>query len=68
MEYGSETQNVLFVNIVLSHSCTDWFSYIFIFRKQFYFVVSGLKITGHGNPDNNLEWTYIISSVRMIGE
>jgi hypothetical protein len=22
---------------------------------QFYFVVSGLKIIGHGNPDNNLE-------------
>jgi hypothetical protein len=30
-------------------------SYTFIFRKQFYFVVSGLKIIGHGNPDNNLE-------------
>jgi hypothetical protein len=26
-----------------------------MFRKQFYFVVSGLKITGHRNPDNNLE-------------
>jgi hypothetical protein len=27
---------------------------------QFYFVFSGLKIIGHGNPDNNLEssWTY----------
>jgi hypothetical protein len=24
-------------------------------HKQFYFVVSGLKILGHGNPDNNLE-------------
>jgi len=30
-------------------------SYIFIFRKQFYFGISGLKIIGHGNPDNNLE-------------
>jgi len=30
-------------------------SYTFIFRKQFYSVVSGLKIIGHGNPDNNLE-------------
>jgi len=28
-------------------------------RKQFYFVVSGLKIIGHGNPDNNLESPYI---------
>jgi hypothetical protein len=26
-----------------------------MFRKQFYFVVSGLKIIGHGNPGNNLE-------------
>jgi hypothetical protein len=23
--------------------------------KQFYFVLSGLKIIGHGNPDINLE-------------
>jgi hypothetical protein len=30
-------------------------SYTFIFRKQFYFVISGLKIIGHGNPDSNLE-------------
>jgi hypothetical protein len=26
-----------------------------MFHKQFYFAVSGLKIIGHGNPDNNLE-------------
>jgi hypothetical protein len=24
-------------------------------HAQFYFVISGLKIIGHGNPDNNLE-------------
>jgi hypothetical protein len=30
-------------------------SYTFIFHKQFCFVVSGLKIIGHGNPDHNLE-------------
>jgi len=30
-------------------------SYTFIFHKQFYFVVYGLKIIGHGNPDNNSE-------------
>jgi hypothetical protein len=29
--------------------------YTFLLRKQFYFVVSGLKFTGHGNTDNNLE-------------
>jgi hypothetical protein len=28
---------------------------ILIFRKQFYFIVSGLNIISHGNPDNNLE-------------
>jgi hypothetical protein len=27
----------------------------FIFRKQFYFIISNLKIIGHVNPDNNLE-------------
>jgi len=37
-------------------------SYTFIFRKQFYFVVSGLKIIGHGNPDNNLESSCILGS------
>jgi uncharacterized FlgJ-related protein len=31
------------------------FSYIFILRKHFLFIASDLKITGHGNPDNNSE-------------
>jgi hypothetical protein len=30
-----------------------------MFRKQFYFVASGLKILGHGKPDSNLESSYI---------
>jgi hypothetical protein len=30
-------------------------SYALIFRNQFYFLIYGLKITGHGNTDNNLE-------------
>jgi hypothetical protein len=34
---------------------------MFIFRKQFYFVVSGLKMIGHGIADNNLETAYIIT-------
>jgi hypothetical protein len=29
-------------------------------RAQFYFIVSGLNITGHGNPDSNLESHYIL--------
>jgi len=33
-------------------------SYNFIFRKQFYFIFSGLKIIGHENPDNNFESPY----------
>jgi hypothetical protein len=32
----------------LQHAC------VFFAREQFYFVVSGLKIIVHGNPDNNL--------------
>jgi hypothetical protein len=40
-------------------------SYTFIYRKQFYFVVSGLKIIGHGNPDNNLESPG--TSMRRVG-
>jgi hypothetical protein len=34
---------------------------MFIFRKQFYFIVSCLKIIGHGNPDSNLESLCIIT-------
>jgi hypothetical protein len=30
-------------------------SYAFIFRQEFYSIASGLKITDHGNSDNNLE-------------
>jgi hypothetical protein len=30
--------------------------------QQFYFVVSELKIIGHGNPDNNLESLCILLS------
>jgi hypothetical protein len=36
----------------------NFLSYIFIFRKRFYFVFSGLKLIGQGNPDNNLESPY----------
>jgi hypothetical protein len=28
---------------------------IFLFRKQFVSIATGLKIIGHRNPDNNLE-------------
>jgi hypothetical protein len=34
------------------------------YHAQFYFVVSGLKIIGHGNPDNNLEMTLYISALK----
>jgi hypothetical protein len=40
-------------------------SYTFIFRKQFYFVISGLKIIGHGNPDNNLESPCILEEAMV---
>jgi hypothetical protein len=47
MEYGSVIQKVLFCNAGLAA--------FHIFRKQFYFIISCLKIMGHGSPDNNLE-------------
>jgi hypothetical protein len=37
----------------------------FVAHKQFYFVVSGLKIIGHGNPDSNLEITVYILNTHM---
>jgi hypothetical protein len=33
----------------------------YLFHKQFYFTVSGLKIIGQGNPDNNLESLCILT-------
>jgi hypothetical protein len=54
-KYENVTQNVLFS---ILHHCFyrkyNFLTYIFLFRKQFYFVISGLKIIGHGNSDNNL--------------
>jgi hypothetical protein len=41
-------------------------SYTFIFRKQFYFVVPGLKFIGHGNPDNNLESPCIMVRFKFL--
>jgi hypothetical protein len=43
----------------------NFLSYILIIRKQFYLIVSGLKIIGHGNPDNNLESPCIYTHVDM---
>jgi hypothetical protein len=42
-------------------SCTP-----FLVRKQFYFVVSCLKIIGHGHPDNNLESHFMSDYSRII--
>jgi hypothetical protein len=39
-------------------------SYSFIFRHQFFF--SGLEITGHGNPDNNLESHCTVISLEVL--
>jgi hypothetical protein len=48
MEYENVTQGVLFIMESILQN-------IFVFHKQFYFIVSGLKIIGWGNPDNNLD-------------
>jgi hypothetical protein len=39
----------------------------FLSSKHFYFIVSSLKIIGHGNPDNNLESLCIIISYNTSG-
>jgi hypothetical protein len=49
MEYESVMQKVLLGFKIKT------LNYSFIFRNQFYFIVSGLKIIGHGNTGNNLE-------------
>jgi hypothetical protein len=53
-EYERVTQNVLFGNAVLATMMTGR-KY-----KQFYFVLSGLKIVGHGIPNSNLESPYVL--------
>jgi hypothetical protein len=59
-EYESVTQKVLF------GGQWNFFTYTFIFLKQFYFILSGVKIMGHGNPDNNLESLCIICRRRLL--
>jgi hypothetical protein len=66
MKYESVTQKVLFGNAVFAVLMSR-LSYTFIYRKQFYFVVSGLKIIGHVNPDNNLESSCIMYSIHGLG-
>jgi hypothetical protein len=40
--------------------------WIYTLKWQFYFVVSGLKIIGHGSLDNNLESPCIMSETAQI--
>jgi hypothetical protein len=55
-EYESVTQKLLlFIDSMLQNAKQFHYSTPFIFRKQFSFVLSGLKIIGHGESDNNLE-------------
>jgi hypothetical protein len=48
-EYENATRNVLLSIEAMLQNAKQ------LQHSQFYFVVSGLKIIGHGNPDNNLE-------------
>jgi hypothetical protein len=48
-EYKSVTQKVLLLTESILQNSKQ------LQHAQFFFVVSGLKIIGHGNPDNNLE-------------
>jgi hypothetical protein len=52
-EYESVTQNVLLAVESILHNAKQ------LQHAQFYLIVFGLKIMGHGNPDNNLESLYI---------
>jgi hypothetical protein len=65
MEYENVTQKVLFGHAGHS-SLMSWLINTFIFHKQFCFVVSGLKIIGHGNHDNNLELSCITHYVKRV--
>jgi hypothetical protein len=51
---GAHVEAVLHSAILVLY-VINLFQCTFIFLKHFYFVISGLKIIGHGNPDNNLE-------------
>jgi hypothetical protein len=48
-EYQSVTQKALLLIESILYNAKQ------LQHVQFYFVVSGYKIIGHGNPDNNLE-------------
>jgi hypothetical protein len=49
MENESVTQKVLLIIESILQNAKQ------LQHSQFYFVVSGLEIIGHGHPDNNLE-------------
>jgi hypothetical protein len=63
MEYESVHQKVLFGNAVLTALMTSLIELLCIFRKQFHFVISSFKITGHRNPDNNLDSPCIMFTI-----
>jgi hypothetical protein len=61
-EYESVTPKVLLlIELILQNVKQNFLSSDFIFLNRFYFIVSGLKILGHGNPDNNLESYCVLS-------
>jgi hypothetical protein len=55
VEFESATQKVLLLVETMCRMLKNFNMRAFFARKQFYFVIFSLKITGHGNPDNNLE-------------
>jgi hypothetical protein len=62
MEYESEIQKVLFTYSVNFANANK------LQHARLCFVVSGLKIIDHGNPDNNLESHCIFISGTLIKE
>jgi hypothetical protein len=67
-EYESVAQKALFGNAIRA-ALIDWLidvGYTFIFCKQFRYVISGLTIIGHGNPDSNLESSCRLNEVEAF--
>jgi hypothetical protein len=54
-EYESVTQSIETTLRRVYGAKYNFLSYIFIFLKHFYFIISGLKIVGRGSPYSNLE-------------
>jgi hypothetical protein len=54
---------VVYHSAVLILQVIKLFSYTSIFCKQLYLIVTGFKIVGYANPDNNLESSNLVKLI-----